>query len=131
MAQRPQNKRKRAGRDAQLHIITNYTLHFHCLVGIDHDADVPESVVIERVRGRYGDDRAKSLLHEVETAREQDDEEAAQRALDRYRRRMNNLAEFAKDVLQRFTMSYNRRHGCIGRFWSDRYKSSVDRKSVV
>jgi len=38
---------------------------------------------------------------------------------------MNNLAEFSKDVLQRYTMSYNRRHDCHGRFWSDRYKSLI------
>lgn len=99
--------------------------HFHCLVGIDHDADVPEALVVERVRGRYGEDRAKALLHELAVMRENSDEEAAQALLDRYRLRMNNLAEFAKDVLQRFTMSYNRRHDCIGRFWSDRYKSAV------
>jgi len=99
--------------------------HFHCLVAIDQDAEVPEPLVISRVRARYGDVRATALVHELEWVREQTGEDAAQALLDRYRRRMNNLAEFAKDVLQRFTMSYNRRHGCIGRFWSDRYKSSV------
>jgi len=99
--------------------------HLHWLLAIDHDTSVPEAEVIARVGARYGKQRAAELQHEVEEARRHYGEDAVQQVLDRYRLRMNNLGEFCKDVLQRFTMSYNRRHGCIGRFWSDRYKSQV------
>ena len=99
--------------------------HLHWLLAIDHESFVSEEEVLTRVGARYGKQRTAELVHEVEEARRHHGENAAQQVLDRYRLRMNNLAEFCKDVLQRFTMSYNRRHGCIGRFWSDRYKSEV------
>jgi REP element-mobilizing transposase RayT len=99
--------------------------HWHCLLSIDHNAKVPEELVVKRVRARYGDFRADEFAQEVSTVRELNGEDAAQAVLNRYRRRMNNLAEFAKDALQRFTMSYNRRQGCGGGFWKDRYNSSI------
>jgi len=109
------------------HVVTYGILdsHVHLLVGIDQGIEVSEAEVMSRVRARYGDPKALELQHELESVREAQGEEAAQEILHRYRRRMNMLSEFCKDLFQRFTMSYNRRHGCIGRFWSDRYKSSV------
>ena len=105
--------------------------HWHCLLSIDHNAKVPEELVVKRVRARYGDFRADEFAQQVAMVRELNGEVAAQKVLDHYRHRMNNLAEFAKDALQRFTMSYNRRHGSFGSFWSGRYKSSiVEGKSV-
>ena len=36
---------------------------------------------------------------------------------------MFDLSEFVKDVKQRFSQSYNRRHGRKGALWEERFKS--------
>jgi hypothetical protein len=41
----------------------------------------------------------------------------------RYTRRMCNLSEFAKTLKQRFSQSFNRRHGRTGTLWESRFKS--------
>ena len=41
----------------------------------------------------------------------------------RFTDRMYDLSEFVKTLKQRFTQSYNRRHGRKGTLWEERYKS--------
>lgn len=40
-------------------------------------------------------------------------------------RRMNDLSEFMKTLLQRFTTWFNKRHERVGRLWEQRFKSVV------
>ncbi|MBC8128416.1 MAG: transposase [Gloeobacteraceae cyanobacterium ES-bin-144] len=55
-------------------------------------------------------------------------QQAAQRMLEirsRYIRRMHDLSEFMKSLLERFTKWFNRRHSRSGTLWEERYKSVI------
>ena len=43
----------------------------------------------------------------------------------RYTRRMHDLSEFMKSLLERFTKWFNRRHSRSGHLWEDRFKSVI------
>ena len=43
----------------------------------------------------------------------------------RYTRRMHDLSEFMKSLLERFTKWFNRKHGRSGTLWEDRFKSVI------
>jgi phosphopantetheine adenylyltransferase len=43
----------------------------------------------------------------------------------RYTRRMHDLSEFMKSLLERFTKWFNRRHSRTGTLWEDRFKSVI------
>ena len=43
----------------------------------------------------------------------------------RYTRRMHDLSEFMKSLLERFTKWFNRRHSRSGTLWEDRFKSVI------
>jgi AAA+ ATPase superfamily predicted ATPase len=43
----------------------------------------------------------------------------------RFTYRMQNLGEFMKGLLQRFTQWFNRAHSRTGRLWEDRFKSLI------
>ena len=51
------------------------------------------------------------------------DHEKAYRLLAPYRKRMNNLSIFFKEVKGRFAQGYNSRHGRYGVLWAERFKS--------
>jgi putative transposase len=89
-----------------------------------------EDAVAVRVRGEFElppvDETGAPLTPEAELtmAREQ-----ATRRLEeirsRYTRRMHDLSEFMKSLLERFTKWFNRRHSRSGRLWEDRFKSVI------
>jgi hypothetical protein len=43
----------------------------------------------------------------------------------RYTRRMHDLSEFMKSLLERFTKWFNRKHSRFGTLWEDRFKSVI------
>jgi len=49
----------------------------------------------------------------------------------RYTRRMHDLSEFMKSLLERFTKWFNRRHSRCGRLWEDRFKSVIVESGVA
>lgn len=55
--------------------------------------------------------------------------EQSQRRLEeirsRYTRRMHDLSEFMKSLLERFTKWFNRKHSRTGTLWEDRFKSVI------
>ena len=49
----------------------------------------------------------------------------------RYIRRMHDLSEFVKSLLERFTKWFNRMHSRSGRLWEDRFKSVIVESGVA
>ncbi|MFC1863088.1 transposase [Thermodesulfobacteriota bacterium] len=85
--------------------------HFHLLVRMFNGDDFDD----EEIKKRY------KIYHGEETRREVNDEEAI-RLL---REKWEDLSEYMKEIKQRFSRFYNKRHGRRGFFWSDRFKSII------
>ena len=61
---------------------------------------------------------------ELATAKQQT-ERRLEEIRSRYTRRMHDLSEFMKALLERFTKWFNRRHSRSGTLWEDRFKSVI------
>lgn len=100
--------------------------HFHLLIE-EPDDETRGACDAETILGRVGrlhDETAeRTLREELERARAAKNEKWESEILDRYRRRMGDLACFMKELKQRFSQWYNRRNGRRGTLWEDRYKS--------
>jgi REP element-mobilizing transposase RayT len=97
--------------------------HLHLLLEVCSGDRVPEPVVLARVSGLYGKRFGDAFASQVRLLRQQGDDAGAECLLDQYRWRMNDLSVFMKELLQRFTQSYNGRHKRRGTLWEDRFKS--------
>jgi putative transposase len=97
--------------------------HLHLLLEVLAGETVVDPEVLRRVEGLYGREYAAGLRMRVEQLRADGDGAGVERVLEPYRRRMNDLSVFVKEVLQRFTQQYNRRHNRRGTLWEDRFKS--------
>ena len=100
--------------------------HFHLLIEEPDDekvAKLDRKTLLKRARHLYSTSTVRDIAEEFERADESGSEKWEQEILDRYRRRMGDLSIFMKELKQRFTQSYNRRHGRRGTLWEDRYKS--------
>jgi len=100
--------------------------HFHLLIE-EPDEETRTNwsgeVILQRV-GRLHDATAeRTLREELERAHSAGNEKWEREILERYRRRMGDLACFMKELKQRFSQWYNRRNGRRGTLWEDRYKS--------
>lgn len=107
--------------------------HFHVLL------EIPEKEkIIEEFSGTEGEERllthvaclyskgaVASLRTELERMREQGRNADAQAVIDSIIARTANLSRFMKEVKERFTRWYNKRHGRKGTLWMDRFKSVI------
>ena len=97
--------------------------HFHLLLHVPERPELSEAEVLRRIRGLYGRIRVANVQMDLESLREQGRTVEAEKLLDGFTHRMYDLSEYMKMVMQRFTQSYNRRHGRRGTLWEDRFKS--------
>jgi REP element-mobilizing transposase RayT len=97
--------------------------HFHLVLEVLEGEPVPEDVVISRVKLLYGNQYGENLAQQVQADRASGNDAAAELLLKRYSCRMNNLSVFMKELLQRFTQSYNSRHNRKGTLWEQRFTS--------
>jgi putative transposase len=95
-----------------------------------------EAVGTERVRGEFELPPVDEKGEPLSGAAEQ--EMALQRATSRrqeirsrYTRRMHDLSEFMKSLLERFTRWFNRRHSRSGTLWEDRFKSVIVESGIA
>ncbi len=100
--------------------------HFHLLIE-EPDEEIRASwdadTILQRVARLHDATAARTLREELERARAAENKDWEAKILDRYRRRMGDLASFMKELKQRFSQWYNRREGRRGTLWEDRYKS--------
>jgi len=71
------------------------------------------------------------LRRELADMRERELEEAAEVFLEKYKRRFCNLSLFVKEVKERFSRWYNRKHQRIGTLWAGRFKSVLVEDGVA
>jgi len=99
------------------------TNHLHLLLMVPEKFEIDEKVVLKRINGLYGRVRASTVAMELRDLRADERDDEAAELLAGYTYRMNDLSQFMKMVMQRFTMSYNKRHNRRGHLWEQRFKS--------
>ena len=127
------------------------TNHFHLLLEVppppnDGEFGITEEELLYRLNGLYSRAYVAAVEGELREAHaladgqndgferlsEEDQEKAKvfgreKRAaiFKRYTRRMHDLSEFMRGLLQRYTRWFNRRHGLRGHLWEDRFHSVI------
>ncbi len=105
--------------------------HFHLLARVaDKDAWLErfagvrgESALLAHLATFYSRSFMQALRAQLAADREVGDEKAAQERLERFTKRLCDVSVFMKEVKERFSKWYNRRHGRRGTLWMDRFKS--------
>jgi REP element-mobilizing transposase RayT len=111
--------------------------HFHLLVEEPDEAErdsIAADTVLQRIDILYGRSTVDAVRQELERARASGGERWEEEILDRYRTRMGDLSIFMKELKQRFTQWFNRRHGRRGTLWEERFKSMLvegDEKALL
>ena len=95
-------------------------------------ADLPEAGVVleekeffQRLKSLYSDAAIGEIEKELGRAREAEHWAEVSRIFERYTYRMNDLSQFMKNLLQRFTRWFNRSQDRSGRLWEERFKSVI------
>jgi REP element-mobilizing transposase RayT len=129
------------------------TNHFHLLLEVPpppgngpFGLEISEDELIHRLGGLYSRPFVHSVQAELDEAREiaegrregfsrlskadQEKEQAFGREktaeiFGRFTRRMHDLSEFMRALLQRYTRWFNKRHGLRGTLWEDRFHSVI------
>jgi len=98
--------------------------HFHLLCEVPEPRLLSQSEVLERIQAGYGPQRVRALQEQLARFSEQPNGvELCKRLLDPYRKRMNDISIFIKELKGRFAQWFNRRHGRYGALWAERFKS--------
>ena len=82
-----------------------------------------EGRLIRHLATLYSKAYIKQLQVELADMRERGLDEMAEAVLERYKRRFCNLSLYVKEVKERFSRWYNRKHQRVGTMWSGRFKS--------
>ena len=97
--------------------------HIHILLMVPEKCEIPEEEVLRRIKVLYGKVRAANVAFELKQLRDEDRTPEADALLRSYTYRMHDLSQFMKMLMQRITMSYNKRHDLRGHLWEQRFKS--------
>ena len=97
--------------------------HFHLLVEVPERAEVDEAELIRRMTILYGRAYVANALRQWAEWRRTGAASLVEEQQNRLRARMFDISAFVKTVKQRYSMSYNGRHGRKGTLWEDRFKS--------
>ncbi|MCC5839221.1 MAG: transposase, partial [Opitutales bacterium] len=103
--------------------------HFHIFVRLDpkETEDLDDAGLVARFRALYGGTRCASLGLdaddlEVILTKNRDSAEGIRRRL---KARMGDVSVFMREVKTRFTLWYNQKHGTVGTFWAERFRSVI------
>ncbi|MEO7101337.1 MAG: transposase [Luteolibacter sp.] len=113
--------------------------HFHILLEVPPMAEggISEGVLLKRLSAIYSEAFVAGVAKELADASaavymsETGLEEALAAIHKRFTYRMQDLGEFMKGLLQRFTQWFNRAHSRTGRLWEDRFKSVIVEDGVA
>ena len=106
--------------------------HFHVLLEVPPmpRGGISDGELLKRLGVFYGENFVKSVGDELDAARseggfEGGNLERVEEIRGRFTKRMHDLSEFMKTLLQRFTRWFNRTHKRTGTLWEDRFKSVI------
>jgi|LakMenEpi03Aug12_release.lakeMendotaPanAssembly.Ray.scaffolds.fasta_scaffold140427_2 REP element-mobilizing transposase RayT len=113
--------------------------HFHLLLEVPpmDEGGISDDELLKRLSAIYGEAFVAGVAKELADARKADYteengmSEALQAIHKRFTYRMQDLAEFMKGLLQRFTQWFNRAHSRSGTLWEDRFKSVIVEDGVA
>ncbi|MCP5536816.1 MAG: transposase [Akkermansiaceae bacterium] len=86
-------------------------------------AGAGEERLLQHLSTLYSKAYVSRVREELAWMREHKMEADAEKFLDKYRRRFCDLSLFVKEVKERFSRWYNKKHGRRGTLWMDRFKS--------
>ena len=113
--------------------------HFHILLEVPPMAEggISDEELLKRLAAIYNEAFVAEVAMELEKAKRaiytsESGMEAAVAAIhQRFTYRMQDLGEFMKGLLQRFTQWFNRTHSRTGTLWEDRFKSVIVEDGVA
>jgi REP element-mobilizing transposase RayT len=113
--------------------------HFHLLLEVPPMAEggISDEELMKRLSALYGEDFVAGVAQELADAMTADYtseggmDEAVAAIHKRFTYRMQDLGEFMKGLLQRFTQWFNRAHSRSGTLWEDRFKSVIVEDGVA
>jgi len=107
--------------------------HFHILVEVPPKPKegLPDEVLLERMGALYSKGRVAAVAEELVALRRRGNKVAEAALKESYCYRMNDLSQFMKVLLQRFSHWFNRAHDRTGRLWEQRFKSVIVESGVA
>lgn len=108
-----------------VHILTYCLMdnHFHLLIKVPENSDLNDDDLCQRMSALYSKLTVSEFKEKLLKARREGDSALAQLLRKRITCRMRDLSMFMKDLKQRFSQWYNRRHGRRGTLWEERYRA--------
>lgn len=97
--------------------------HFHLLITVPAPISLSDKEIIQRMEPLYAKPQLDLFKEELENARNHGKHELADLMCRKVTRRMFDLSMFMKDLKQRFTQWFNRRHSRRGTLWEERFRS--------
>jgi putative transposase len=103
--------------------------HFHIFVRLDpkETEDLDDAGLVERFRALYGSKKCASLGLDADDLELilKNNRASAEGIRLRLKARMGDVSVFMREVKTRFTFWYNEKHGTVGTFWAERFRSVV------
>lgn len=101
--------------------------HFHLLLEVPEQQTLTRTQLTSRITIFYSKQKARNVLQEFEEAKKHTQKtgnNAWEKEIEnRYLSRMYDLSVFVKELKERFSKWYNRRHNRRGTLWEERFKS--------
>ena len=101
--------------------------HWHILMEVPSCGEIDDVELFKRIEQFYSKRRAKELIQEFKMATEHAERTGSDAWLnelrERYLCRMGDLSIFVKELKERFSKWYNRKHQRRGTLWEERFKS--------
>jgi REP element-mobilizing transposase RayT len=97
--------------------------HFHLLVEVPERDEVDETELVRRMTILYGQLYVANVRKQWTEWRRTGAAYLVEEQQNKLRMRMGDVSAFVKTLKQRYSMSYNGRHGRSGTLWEDRFKS--------
>jgi hypothetical protein len=103
--------------------------HFHIFVRLDpkETEQLDDAGLVERFRALYGSTKCASLGLDADDLEVilKNNRASAEGIRRRLKARMGDVSVFMREVKTRFTFWYNEKHGTVGTFWAERFRSVV------
>lgn len=90
--------------------------HFHLLIEVGEEREVPDEVLLERASALYTVERVEEIKNSLEG-------EQGDVVREQLKSRMGEVSVFMKELKQRFSIWYNRSNERFGTLWAERFKS--------